>query len=79
MIEARLITSYEITCDETNNKEDTISKNEINASITFRTKDFKLNDLSTLVSLLEEKMPQLIDRYNSYRIMDQINGDKKNK
>jgi hypothetical protein len=68
----KIITDYQVICDETNNTSETMLKNEVHATIVLKTIDFRENDLKTFVDLLESKLPELIGRYESYVIMDKL-------
>lgn len=68
----KIITEFKVICDETNNTAETISKNEVHASVVFKTRDFKANDLATIFHLFEDNLPQLIGRYECYRLMDKL-------
>lgn len=68
----RIVTEYKIICDETNNTAETVLKNEVHATIVLKTIDFQENDLKTLAGLLIDKLPELVDRYESYLIMDKL-------
>lgn len=68
----RIVTEYKIICDDTNNTAETVLKNEVHVTIVLKTIDFQENDLKTLAGLLIDKLPELVDRYESYLIMDKL-------